>query len=164
MKLVEKLKCLYNYAEMAKVTGIPISYLFNRGQQVKVRSQILKNLKDTNLILPVQGRSMGDDNQGYQGADVLDAKVGFYNIPITTLDFASLYPSIMIANNLCYSTLTDWQSVKDLKEGTDYIRTPIGHYFVQSKIRKGILPIILNNLLNARKQAKLQLSECKKQL
>lgn len=38
MKLVDKLKCLYNYAEMAKVTGIPISYLFNRGQQVKVKS------------------------------------------------------------------------------------------------------------------------------
>lgn len=95
---------------------------------------------------------------------MLDAKVGFYNIPITTLDFASLYPSIMIANNLCYSTLTDYQSVKDLKEGTDYIKTPIGYIFVQAKIRQGILPIILNNLLNARKQAKLQLSDCKKQL
>lgn len=107
MKLVDKLKCLYNYAEMAKVTGIPISYLFNWGQQVKVKSQILKTLKNTNMILPVQQRMMGDDEQTYQGADVLDAKVGFYNIPITTLDFASLYPSIMICHNLCYSTLTD---------------------------------------------------------
>lgn len=116
------------------------------------------------MILPVQQRSLGDDDQTYQGADVLDAKVGFYNIPITTLDFASLYPSIMICHNLCYSTLTDQQTVWHLKEGEDYIRTPNGYYFVQSKVWQGILPIILNNLLNARKTAKVQLAIYKKQL
>lgn len=31
--------------------------------------------------------------------------VGFYQEPIATLDFASLYPSIMMAHNLCYTTL-----------------------------------------------------------
>lgn len=36
---------------------------------------------------------------------VLEAKAGFYEKPIATLDFASLYPSIMMAYNLCYSTL-----------------------------------------------------------
>ena len=42
---------------------------------------------------------------GYEGATVLDAKQGFYRTPVATLDFASLYPSIMMAHNLCYSTL-----------------------------------------------------------
>lgn len=41
----------------------------------------------------------------YEGATVIDPVRGFYNIPIATLDFASLYPSIMIAHNLCYTTL-----------------------------------------------------------
>jgi len=36
---------------------------------------------------------------------VLDAKQGYYREPVATLDFASLYPSIMMAHNLCYSTL-----------------------------------------------------------
>lgn len=36
---------------------------------------------------------------------VLEAKAGFYEKPIATLDFASLYPSIMMAYNLCYCTL-----------------------------------------------------------
>jgi DNA polymerase delta subunit 1 len=76
--------------------------------------------------------------------------VGFYNTPITTLDFASLYPSIMISNNLCYSTLCTGYTVKDLKEGEEYIKTPNGHFFVTSKVRQGILPIILSNLLSAR--------------
>ena len=41
----------------------------------------------------------------YEGATVLDAKQGYYKDPVATLDFASLYPSIMMAHNLCYSTL-----------------------------------------------------------
>lgn len=36
---------------------------------------------------------------------MLDPKPGFYEDPIATLDFASLYPSIMMAHNLCYTTL-----------------------------------------------------------
>lgn len=32
-------------------------------------------------------------------------QVGYYRQPVATLDFASLYPSIMMAHNLCYSTL-----------------------------------------------------------
>jgi DNA polymerase delta subunit 1 len=48
----------------------------------------------------------GDDKQkGYQGAIVIAPKTAYYDVPIATLDFASLYPSIMIAHNLCYSTL-----------------------------------------------------------
>jgi DNA polymerase delta subunit 1 len=36
---------------------------------------------------------------------VIAPKTAYYDVPIATLDFASLYPSIMIAHNLCYSTL-----------------------------------------------------------
>lgn len=36
---------------------------------------------------------------------MLDAKQGYYRQPVATLDFASLYPSIMMAHNLCYTTL-----------------------------------------------------------
>jgi len=45
------------------------------------------------------------DGVGYEGATVIEPKRGFHNCPVTTLDFASLYPSIMMAHNLCYSTL-----------------------------------------------------------
>ena len=32
MRLCDKLKCIYNYVEMARVTGVPVSFLFKRGQ------------------------------------------------------------------------------------------------------------------------------------
>jgi len=47
----------------------------------------------------------GDNGVAYEGATVLDPIAGYYDSPIATLDFASLYPSIMMAHNLCYSTL-----------------------------------------------------------
>lgn len=55
--------------------------------------------------LQSQGGMPGSDKVAYEGATVLDAKQGFYRTPVATLDFASLYPSIMMAHNLCYSTL-----------------------------------------------------------
>ena len=46
--------CLYNYTEMARVTGVPINFLFKRGQQIKVVSQILRKVKDLNLVIPTE--------------------------------------------------------------------------------------------------------------
>lgn len=56
-------------------------------------------------MVQMSGPSVPADGVGYEGATVLDAKQGFYRTPVATLDFASLYPSIMMAHNICYSTL-----------------------------------------------------------
>jgi DNA polymerase delta subunit 1 len=49
--------------------------------------------------------SKGASEEQYEGATVIEPKKGYYNQPIVTLDFSSLYPSIMMAHNLCYTTL-----------------------------------------------------------
>ena len=36
--------CIINYMEMARVTGVPLSYLLSRGQQIKVVSQLLRKV------------------------------------------------------------------------------------------------------------------------
>jgi DNA polymerase elongation subunit (family B) len=50
--------------------------------------------------------SNGDDlvDTSFTGATVLDATPGMYSENIAVLDFASLYPTIMISRNLCYSS------------------------------------------------------------
>jgi len=44
LRLLDKLMCLINYIEMARVTGVPLSYLLARGQQIKVVSQLLRKV------------------------------------------------------------------------------------------------------------------------
>ncbi|XP_064480973.1 DNA polymerase delta catalytic subunit-like isoform X2 [Ornithodoros turicata] len=153
LRLLDKLMCIINYMEMARVTGVPLTYLLTRGQQIKVVSQLLRKAAEQDLVMPTVHQETGDD---YTGATVIEPVKGFYSIPITTLDFSSLYPSIMMAHNLCYTTLLDPRH-KDKLDADDFIRTPSGDYFVKSRLRRGLLPEILEDLLSARKKAKADL-------
>ncbi|TXT04989.1 hypothetical protein VHUM_03809 [Vanrija humicola] len=156
-RLLDKLMFLVNYTELARVTGIPFNDVLTRGQQIRVISQLYRSAGDTGYLIPAM-RSEGTDEQ-YEGATVIEPNKGFYDAPIATLDFASLYPSIMMAHNLCYTTLLDKATIERLKlvEGEDYVQTPNNDFFVTSTKRKGLLPHILENLLSARKRAKADL-------
>lgn len=65
----------------------------------------------------------------FQGATVLPPVRGYYDVPIATLDFASLYPSIMMAHNLCLSTLMSAEQRARFHPANFEI-TPIGVAFV----------------------------------
>lgn len=155
LKLLDKLMLLINYMEMARVTGVPLSYLLSRGQQIKVVSQLLRRASEQDLVMPAMKPEQGDD---YSGALVIEPIRGYYGMPIATLDFASLYPSIMMAHNLCYTTLLTATEAKQMSED-QYTKTPAGSYFVKQSIRKGLLPLILEQLLAARKRAKEDLKK-----
>ena len=101
-RLLDKLMLLYNFVEMARVTGVPMSYLLTRGQSIKVFSQILRKAAQRGLLVPNMkpanggggafggggGGGGGPDSGTYEGATVLEAKQGFYRTPVATLDFA----------------------------------------------------------------------------
>jgi DNA polymerase delta subunit 1 len=94
MQLMNKLSVMVNYIEMARVTGVPLNFLLTRGQQIKVFSMLLRKTSKVALLVPHLAKHGGDDST-YEGATVIDPKKAFYEVPIATLDFASLYPSIM---------------------------------------------------------------------
>ncbi|KIH87952.1 DNA polymerase delta subunit 1 [Sporothrix brasiliensis 5110] len=157
-RLMDKLSCLENYTEMARVTGVPFNFLLSRGQQVKFISQLFRKALDQKLVVP-NLQSKGTDEQ-YEGATVIEPVRDFYKEPVATLDFASLYPSIMQAHNLCYTTLVNNTAIEafGLKKDIDYIVTPNNDKFVTVAQRKGLLAQILEELLAARKQAKRELA------
>ena len=156
-RLMDKLMCLVNYTEMARVTGVPFNFLLSRGQQVKFISQMFRKALEQNLIVP-NLKNEGPDEQ-YEGATVIEPSRGYYDTPVATLDFASLYPSIIQAHNLCYTTLLNKTSIDklQLKKDEDYIVTPNGDLFCTAKVRKGLLTQILEELLTSRKKAKKEM-------
>ncbi|KAI5122485.1 hypothetical protein M0805_001394 [Coniferiporia weirii] len=158
-RLMDKLMCLVNYAEMARVTGVPFNFLLSRGQSIKVLSQLYRRANDEGYVVPTLKGEVSDEQ--YEGATVIEPKKGYYDAPIATLDFSSLYPSIMMAHNLCYTTLLDKNTIDRLKlvKGVDYSQTPNNDLFVTKERRKGLLPSILEDLIAARKRAKADLKK-----
>ena len=157
LQLMDKLCQIQNQVEMAKACWVPLSFLSERGQQIKVFSQMAKKARELGFLIPTfrRGGGSGGEDGGYQGATVLEAQTGAYYGPITALDFASLYPSIMCAENLCYSTLVmdpKWGDVP----GVEY-KTFGPYKFAQSSQGKpvvSLLPTILTDLKAYRKKAK----------
>ena len=146
--IMEKLYTVQNLIEMAKATWVPLSFLSERGQQIKVFSQLSRKARELGFMIPVMNFRLSDDK--YQGATVLEAQTGAYYGPITALDFASLYPSIMMAHNLCYSTLV-MDSKFDNLPGVEYEQ--FGQFRFAQEV-PSLLPAVLGELKQFRKQAK----------
>jgi len=162
--LAEKLMIIPKYVEMARVTGTPFNWILTKGQQIKVMSQLLRKCKERNYVVPSvrPDPNAQSDGKAYAGATVIEPERGYYDKPIATLDFNSLYPSIMMAHNLSYETHLEDQDHADrygLKEGVDYAISPNGDRFILKTKGDGILPEILANLLDARAVAKKDLKK-----
>ena len=125
-------------------------------------SQVLRKARARGFVVPTLRPQGGGPNGGgggpgsggdtaYEGATVLEPKIGFYKGPIATLDFASLYPSIMMAHNLCYTTLLTPESAARLPPES-VARAPSGEIFAKRDVVRGLLPEILEELLAARKR------------
>jgi len=102
----------------------------------------------------------------YEGAIVVEPIRGFYVLPITTLDFSSLYPSIMIEHNLCYFTLV--RAGECCAHGHDATssdavlqccvkQTGVDARFWRKHVREGVLPAMLSALLAERGVAKREM-------
>src|SRR6056300_1292724 len=153
-RLLSKLCTLINLLEMAKATWVPLCYLVERGQQIKVFSLLTKKAREMGFMVPTL--SWGQQSTiGYEGATVLEAQKGAYYTPITALDFGGLYPSIMMAHNLCYSSYVMDERKYGNVPGIEYETFNIGdrtYKFAQGV--PSLLPAILLELKQFRKQAK----------
>ena len=154
--IMAKVCQIQNLVEMAKACWVPLAFLSERGQQIKVFSQMAYKARQLGFLIPTFRRPAGGADDKYEGATVLEAQTGAYYGPVTALDFASLYPSIMCAHNLCYSTLVMDPRYDNLP-GVEYEQFG-PHKFAQSGSDGNpivsLLPTILTDLKAFRKKAK----------
>lgn len=177
-RLLHKLKVLENNVGMGNVCSVPLSYLFMRGQGVKIFSLVAKYCRSLQMLIPVvrnfNEESLDDNGVGYEGAIVLPPKIGMYlDDPITVFDFSSLYPSSMIERDLSHDRiLLNPEKYGNLQEkGIEYITVTYDEYsgsgdkkvisgkkdVVFAKMpnnEKGVIPSILMELLKQRKNTR----------
>lgn len=103
-QLIMKLEVITNNIGMANVCIVPLSYLFLRGQGIKIYSLVSKQCRKENFL--IKNLNIEDiDKSSYEGAIVFDPKPGVYFKPIAVMDYASLYPSSMIAENISHDSI-----------------------------------------------------------
>jgi DNA polymerase elongation subunit (family B) len=110
--LFNKADVLTGFIEMAKICSVPINFLVMRGQGIKLTSYVAKKCREKRTLIPVMEK--GDLEEGYEGAIVLDPKCDLYlDNPVACVDYASLYPSSMISENLSHDSKV-WTREYDL--------------------------------------------------
>ena len=135
-ELYKKLDVFNNAMSMANVCSVPVSYIFTRGQGIKIESLIFKECDERNIVVEVQetpsrnvkeSESVDEEKEkedSYEGAIVLDPVPGFYTeSPIGVCDFASLYPSTIISEDISHDSLV-W--VKDFDLSGELVAIPFG--------------------------------------
>jgi DNA polymerase delta subunit 1 len=168
-KLVMKLEILANNMGMANVCSVPLNFIFMRGQGVKIFSLVAKQCKELGYLIPTKvcnnvTDAEGEDG-GYEGAIVLEPETGIYiDTPVAVLDYASLYPSSMISENLSHDCLVvdskydnlpgvEYQVVSyDIYEGEGDEKIKVAEKVCRyAHHEKGVIPNILMHLLKQRK-------------
>lgn len=146
--LIEKLHIWVSVVEMAKIMRTDIVDLYTRGQQIRIKAQLYKECVDNQYIF--NKARLDDGVSAYQGAYVVTPTEGLYRW-CSVLDFTSLYPSIIISNNICYTTY-DPDGHADCHEV--HVDGKV-HRFRKSPA--GLVPMLLQKLLHERAATKKKL-------
>jgi DNA polymerase elongation subunit (family B) len=154
LELDRKLMMGNNTWALVRVLGVTPDVAVNRGLVHKLMCKLKQYTERFNLLIPTFTDDQKPKFEGkYQGAFVLEPDVGFHQDPVVCLDYASLYPSLMIYYNLSYdSFVTDkaWMEANpDKWEMMDG-----GACFVKPDVYFGIIPLLEQELGKQRKAAK----------
>nr|AAZ32459.1 DNA polymerase family B [uncultured euryarchaeote Alv-FOS1] len=148
LRILIKIGIVDKYLDLAIVTRFPLDDVIHSGTSTWVDSLLIREADRRGIGVPLQGqeRKRGKIVGGY----VHTLEPGLYHW-ICVLDFKSMYPSIIIKYNICFTTLTD--------EGG--FESPIGVHFMRPEQREGIIPKILRELMEKRDALKKKMRTAK---
>lgn len=109
--LFEHLQTWLSFSEMSRTCTTPISTIHVHGQQVKFFNQVYKYCHDHKIVTDKESYVVNECER-YRGAEVFDPIPGLKR-NVVPLDFSSLYPSLIIAKNMDYSTFVDNDDIPD---------------------------------------------------
>ncbi|GAB7351860.1 hypothetical protein MBLNU459_g2414t1 [Dothideomycetes sp. NU459] len=172
LEILEANELIPRTSEQARLLGVDFFSVFSRGSQFKVESLMFRIAKPESFVLVSPSRKqVGQQNALECLPLVMEPQSNFYNSPLLVLDFQSLYPSVMIAYNYCYSTclgrITSWRGQNKMGF-TDFKReprllelvkdklniSPNGMMYVKPEMRKSLLAKMLGEILETRVMVK----------
>ncbi|KAF9509344.1 hypothetical protein BS47DRAFT_1349354 [Hydnum rufescens UP504] len=177
--LIDEADIITKTSEFARVFGVDFFSVLSRGSQFKVEAFMFRLTKPENFVLVSPSREdVGRQNAAECIPMIMEPQSAFYKSPLVVLDFQSLYPSIMIAYNYCYSTCLGrirefrgksqlgFMEVKQppglLGALKDHIHiAPNGIVYAKTSARKSLLAKMLEELLETRVMVKQAMKTAK---
>jgi len=154
--LVHEKGLLDRFFEIAKISGLLLQDALG-SQTQRHDCNLLHEFRKRGLLMPCKpsatemNRRVEERKEAaLKGATVLDPETGLHaDGSIIVLDFTSLYPSIIRTFNICPTTL--------LRDGDlKHVEAPSGSKFVTKDIYEGVLPKVIAEMVDTRKEVKKQ--------
>jgi DNA polymerase elongation subunit (family B) len=136
-RLMDKLELIINNIGMAQVCSVPFSYLFLRGQGIKLFSYVAKRCRQEGHLIPVLDEA--EDEGKYEGAIVLNPIKGIHYDVVAVADFNSLYPSCMISENLSHNSFVG-SIIVNRGDPTDFRGRCLGDTSYEQNLVNGVYP------------------------
>ena len=141
LKILVKVGTVRKGMDLSTVAKLPLDDALNAGSSQLADSLLIREADRQKVGVPLTGRRESGDP--IEGGYVHTMNPGLYHW-VCVLDFKSMYPSLIIAKNICFTTLSAQGAIK----------APSGARFLLPSEREGILPKILKNLMNQRDSIK----------
>ena len=141
LKIIVKIGTVRKGMDLSTVSKLPLDDALSAGSSQLADSLLIREADRQKVGVPMTGRKESGDP--IEGGYVHTINPGLYHW-VCVLDFKSMYPSLIIAKNICFTTLS--------AQGT--IVAPSGAKFLPPDKRVGILPKILKDLMGQRDSIK----------
>jgi len=148
LRILDYTDVLRKYMDISSVAKLPLEDTLNGTTSVLIDSILIRAADRRGIGVPCTRHSGGGGR--IKGGYVHSIEPGLYKW-VVVLDFKSMYPSIIIAHNICFTTLVE--------EGG--VPAPNGAQFLPPEKKKGLLPEILKKLMEDREEAKRRAREAK---
>jgi len=149
LRIMERIAILQRSMDLATVSKLPLDDVVNGTTSQLVDSILIREADREKVAVPMTMRS-AEDSEMIEGGYVHEMTSGLYHW-VLTLDFRSMYPSMIISKNICFTTLHP--------EGT--VVSPTGARFLDKDVREGLLPRILVRLMDERAATKKAMKDAR---
>jgi DNA polymerase I len=150
LRVLESVDILRKDMDLATVSRLPVDDVLNSGASQLIDSILIRaaDRQTPKVGVPLTGG--WSDEEAIEGGYVHSIEPGLYHW-VCVLDFKSMYPSLIISKNICFTTLSEQGEIV----------SPIGVRFLSKEQKQGLLPQILFKLMTDRDSIKKKMKEAK---
>jgi DNA polymerase I len=153
LDILDKLKSIPRKEALASVSSTTVATASTGTTSQWIDSLVVRLADRNGVAIPTTNRTTGRREQ-IAGGYVHEVEPGVKNW-VAVLDFKSMYPSIMISNNICSTTLIRNSD----KDPTHFISPVTETRYLSKEDRVGLVPLLLQGLMDSRDKYKQAYSQ-----